>query len=130
MALTIHDEATLDTMALVEYPDREPHKNETKEAVQKTLKTLRERWKKEQLDPKRPDSYRYSWLGAKQQHKKLHEELTAEEARLYTGAIHVIYGVGGWHRYMVTMDGVVHFSHHHSNPEARERATTLGFEPW
>lgn len=127
---TIFEESTLDAMALIEYPDHGPNKNQTKEEYQALLVKWRENWKAEQLDASRRNAYEYSWLGARAMHDKMLAEFTPQELAEWRGAIHVIYGVGGWHRYMVTIEGHVHFSFHHATKQAQERAMALGFLRW
>lgn len=41
----------------------------------------------------------------------------------------IVYGLGGWHRFIVRRDGVIEFSAHHApNEETVERARALGFD--
>lgn len=127
---SIHDEATLRLMARIEFPDRAPYKTETQESVSALLEKLRKRWIEEQLDSARPDSFQFSWLGALTALERFKKNLTSEELRSLTGAIHVIYGVGGWNRWMVTVDGQVHFSWHHGGEEKGMKALELGFLRW
>lgn len=48
-----------------------------------------------------------------------------------TSAIGVIYGDGGWNRYMVAPDGTVHFSGHHATPKTHiPYAVAAGFPLW
>jgi hypothetical protein len=128
---SIFDESTLEAMCLVEFPDRGPSKSQTEEQYRAMLKKNREEWKRQQLAFDRPDSLNYSWRGAQVDWLRNISLHTLDELPMLTNAIHVIYGVGGWHRYMVTIDGCVHFSWHHCPDAAtRTRAQELGFSKW
>lgn len=45
-------------------------------------------------------------------------------------AVAQIFGVGGWNRYFVTVDGYIHFSVYHGSPEGIAAFRALGFDPW
>src|SRR4030065_337434 len=51
-----------------------------------------------------------------------------EEREYFPGC--VMYGLGGWNRYIVQSDGNMVFSKHHSNTEAQDKARSLGFDVW
>lgn len=76
-----------------------------------------ERWRKEEEDEKKkPSLHDQSFYGV------------LESFRKGQDSAGVIYGAGGWHRYIVSENGDVRFSSYHSHKEGIEKAKKAGFK--
>lgn len=102
--------------------------SESPEECAYKTRMARDGFKHDQLMPMHTDEY--SFIGALRKVAK--SALVPYEDRSWEPTDHcfTIYGVGGWHRWMVTYDGEIRFSAHHSNPERVAVAEKLGFRKW
>lgn len=128
MANLITDPTTLDRMIEVDIPRRILSTPSAQAAHDERLAAQRESYKATQTNP--ADLY-LTFVGAVALWEKFCEEVPDAEARKKNGcAIAVIYGPGGWHRWMVDSEGEVCFSHHHSTDEGVERSVQFNFKAW
>ena len=85
-------------------------------------------------------SREHSLIGCVHQLKQWHERALLykrEYPELYEAyltqsksSVAIAYGAGGYNRYMITQNGVVHFSMRHSTTPGLYRALILGFDIW
>lgn len=132
----ITDRGALDKIAEIEFPFRKyvlkkrDGTPETTEEMQAKVLEAREVWKREQLSENQTGGIRYSWAGALADYQMRQSDMSQEERKRHSSAIHMIYGAGGLHRYAVTIDGRIYFSWHHAQDAGRIAATEAGFPRW